>query len=180
MEAARLRRRIRIVLALFIAGTLLSALSALPLAWELGRLQQSVGPGTIAGEQFPELARWVDLLQRGVADMGEKYPFIFYGTDWLAFGIALVALAFLGPLRDPVRNAWVLQWGMLACLLVFPVALIAGPLRGIPWFHRVLDCSFAVFGFIPLWLCWIWTKRLAALQRPGAAPAPPGSPPPAG
>jgi hypothetical protein len=38
----------------------------------------------------------------------------------------------LGPLRHPVRNIWVVQFGMIACLGVIPLTLIAGPIRGTP------------------------------------------------
>ena len=34
-----------------------------------------------------------------------------------------------------------------------PWALVFGSLRGIPFFWRLVDCSFGVFGFLPLWLC---------------------------
>jgi len=76
-----------------------------------------------------------------------------YGTDWLAFAHLVIAVAFWGPLKDPVRNIWVIEFGMIACVLVIPLALIAGPIRGIPFFWQLVDCSFGVFGIIPLWLC---------------------------
>jgi hypothetical protein len=57
-----------------------------------------------------------------------------YGTDWLAFAHLVIAIAFLGPLKDPVRNIWVVEFGMIACLLVIPLALICGPIRGIPFY----------------------------------------------
>jgi hypothetical protein len=75
-----------------------------------------------------------------------------YGTDWLAFAHIVIAVAFIGPLRDPVRNIWVIEFGMIACALVIPLALIFGPLRGIPFFWRLIDCSFGIIGFVPLWL----------------------------
>jgi len=34
-----------------------------------------------------------------------------------------------------------------------PWALVFGPLRGIPFFWRLIDCSFGVVGIVPLWLC---------------------------
>ncbi len=67
--------------------------------------------------------------------------------------VIVIAVAFVGPLRDPVRNLWVVEFGMIACVLVVPLALICGPLRGIPFFWRLIDCSFGVLGIIPLWLC---------------------------
>ena len=32
---------------------------------------------------------------------------------------------------------------MIACFALIPLALICGPIRGIPWFWRVIDCSLA-------------------------------------
>jgi hypothetical protein len=93
------------------------------------------------------------------------YPFIAYGTDWLAFGHIAIAVAFLGPLRDPVKNLWVVEFAMIACILVIPWALIFGPLRGIPFLWRLLDCSFGVFGIIPLWLARNDIRRLAVLEN---------------
>jgi hypothetical protein len=34
--------------------------------------------------------------------------------------------------RDPVRNVWVVEMGMIACALVLPVALGLGQVRHIP------------------------------------------------
>jgi len=72
-----------------------------------------------------------------------------YGTDWLAFGHLVIATAFIGPLRDPVRNKWIIDWGLIACVGVLPLALICGPLRGIPFYWRLIDCSFGFVGAIP-------------------------------
>jgi hypothetical protein len=40
------------------------------------------------------------------------------------------------------------------------LALIAGPVRGIPFYWRMIDCSFGIFGTIPLWLCLGDIRRL--------------------
>ena len=52
--------------------------------------------------------------------------------------------AVIGPLRDPVRNVWVIQWAMIACVAVTPLALIAGSVRGIPfgWMLVELDLHY--------------------------------------
>ncbi|MGC2162938.1 MAG: hypothetical protein WA634_13565 [Silvibacterium sp.] len=76
-----------------------------------------------------------------------------YGTDWLAFAHLAIAIAFIGPYIDPVRNKWVITFGLIACGGVIPLALIAGHIRGIPLAWRLIDCSFGVFGSIPLLLC---------------------------
>ncbi len=43
---------------------------------------------------------------------------------------------------------------------VIPLALICGPIRGIPFYWRLIDCSFGVVGFVPLWVCQRHTLRL--------------------
>jgi len=57
-------------------------------------------------------------------------------------------------LKDPVKNIWVIQFGTISCVIVFPLTLIAGPIRGIPFYWQLIDCSFAVFGFLLLYLCY--------------------------
>ena len=73
-------------------------------------------------------------------------------------------LSGLGPLRDPVRNIWVIEFGMIACLMVIPFALIMGPIRGIPPYWRLIDCSFGVVGIVPLFICWKAIKKLEGLN----------------
>jgi hypothetical protein len=88
-----------------------------------------------------------------VANMNKEYPFLAYGYDWLAFAHFLLAILFIGPLREPVKNRWVIEFGMIACLLIVPFAFIAGHYRNIPVGWRVIDCSFGVIGLIPLSIC---------------------------
>ena len=146
--------RIRIWLALFIAGLVLSGLTAFPLERETAILNRifHVAPVPPAGGEAP-LQTWLRRVHDGIAVTNRNYPFMAYGTDWLAFAHLVIAIAFLGPLRDPVRNKWVLVFGVIACAGVLPLAFIAGPLRGIPVFWRCIDSCFGVFGAIPLLLC---------------------------
>ena len=146
-RADLLRRRIRWWLSLFLVGLVLSGVTAIPLAWELDTLGHLIGTGDDG------LTHWIGRVRDGLHDTYARYPFIAYGTDWLAFGHLMIAVAFVGPLRDPVRNRWVLTFGMIACVCVVPWALAFGPLRGIPFFWRLIDCSFGVVGIVPLWLC---------------------------
>jgi hypothetical protein len=80
----------------------------------------------------PALVQWVQRVHAALYDTDRRYPFLAYGTDWLAFAHLAIAVAFIGPLRDPVRNKWVLVFGTIACIGVVPLALIAGAVRGIP------------------------------------------------
>ncbi len=99
------------------------------------------------------IIRWVTRVHDALEDTGKRYPFLAYGTDWLAFAHLVLAIVFIGPWRDPIRNKWVFQFGVIACASVITLALIAGPIRGIPFPWRLIDCSFGVFGAIPLLIC---------------------------
>lgn len=60
------------------------------------------------------LSHWVDTVYKGVNEVNTNYPFIAYGTDWLAFAHLVLAVLFIGIIKDPV-NVWVLQFGLIAC-----------------------------------------------------------------
>lgn len=158
-------RYARLLLGLFVAALVLSGLTAFPLVWELRVLTSWFGEGTAIGTAFPGLAHWLSYVRDGLETTGRDYPFLAYGTDWLAFAHLVIALAFWGPLRDPVRNIWVVEWGMIACVLVIPLALVCGPLRGIPLYWQLLDCSFGLGGLIPLTLAHNLIRRVGAAER---------------
>ena len=166
-----LRRRVRLLTLFFIAGLVISGATAIPLEWELNLLAKPSGatgaPGTGAA---PGLAGWILKVRDALQDTNARYPFMAYGTDWLAFGHLMIAVAFIGALRDTVRNVWLFTFGMIACVLVVPYAFIFGGLRGIPVYWRLIDCSFGVFGIIPVWCCRQWTgeiERLGQTTEPG-------------
>jgi len=98
----------------------------------------------------PALNSWLVRVWLALSDTNVRYPFLAYGTDWLAFGHLVIAVAFIGPWIDPVRNKWFISFGLIACAGVLPLALIAGAIRDIPFYWRLIDCSFGVFGCIPL------------------------------
>ena len=160
-EAARLLRAIRTWLALFIGALVLSGLTAFPLQSELALLVKWTGADAIepvAGS----MNWWLRMVRDGLADSYAKYPWLGYGTDWLAFAHLAIAVFFLGPLRDPVRNVWIVKSGLVACAGVVVLALICGPIRGIPVYWRLIDCSFGVIGALPLWQVLRLTRRLEA------------------
>lgn len=174
-EACRLERRERLLLTLFIVGLVLSGLTAVPIQTGMPWLQEIAGEGSWMGARWPILGTWISHVHRGVAEVGREQPFLFYGTDWLAFGHIAIAVFFLGPLRDPVRNLWVIHAGMIACVLVVPWALVLGPIRGIPFFWQLIDCSFGVVGIVPLYLASRYARRIVELdahhaQRPHTHP----------
>jgi hypothetical protein len=154
-------RKIRIWLALFIAGLVLSGLTAFPLEYETATLNRILGvPPTPPPGTESALNAWLRRVHQGVANTNRDYPFMAYGTDWLAFGHLVIAVAFFGPFVDPVRNKWVLVFGIIACIGVLPLALIAGPIRGIPFYWRLIDCSFGIVGVVPLLICLRYVRQL--------------------
>lgn len=159
-ERAQLLRQIRLWLGLFIAGLILSGITAFPLEWELGLLARWLDADLSAPES--SLRWWIARVHQALTETGRAHSFLAYGTDWLAFGHIVIALFFIGPWIDPVRNAWVLKVGLVACAGVIPLALICGPIRGIPFYWRLIDCSFGVFGAVPLLISLKLSKRLAA------------------
>ncbi|MFD7644720.1 hypothetical protein ACFV4P_29200 [Kitasatospora sp. NPDC059795] len=148
-DTALVQRRIRRWLWLFIVCLVLSGLTAFPLQTETSLLVKFMDATGLA-DALPALDAWVLRVGDGVADGYGSHPFLAYGTDWLAFAHLVIAAAFWGPLKDPVRNVWVIRWAMIACGGIVPLALICGPLRGIPLFWQFVDMSFGVFGLIPL------------------------------
>jgi hypothetical protein len=144
-------RRCRSAIAIFIVGLVISGLTAFPLSAEMNLLARLVQPGGAFHAWSPAaLEHWLVLVRDGLADTYARYPWIGYGTDWLAFGHVIIALFFVPAWRDPLRNQSVLRIGLVACGLVVPLALIAGEVRGIPFYWRLIDCSFGVIGAVPL------------------------------
>ncbi len=161
-----LLRRIKVLTWIFIIGLFISGVTAIPLVTELNWMVKVSNAAELsASASAPAWAVWLVKVQRALVDVTSEYPFLAYGTDWLAFGHFAIAIAFIGALRDPVRNRWLFTFGMIACVLVIPHAFIFGAIRGIPIWWRLVDCSFGVFGFIPLWFCWKWSGDLEA-SRP--------------
>jgi hypothetical protein len=152
------RTRVKFWLWIFMVGLVLSGITAFPLETELRWFSNFIHADADAGTSG--FAAWIVRVRDGLIDTNAKYPFLAYGTDWLAFAHLVIAVAFIGPLRDPVRNVWVIQFGMIACAMVIGLAMIAGPIRGIPFGWRIIDCSFGLFGIVPLAICYREIKRL--------------------
>jgi hypothetical protein len=161
-----LLKRIRLLLLLFLVGLVVSGATAIPLETELKLLARIVGDS--AGAPRSGFAGWVLKVRDALIDTNDRYPFIAYGTDWLAFAHFVIAIAFIGPWRDPVKNVWVVEFGMIACALVVPFALVMGSIREIPLGWRLIDCSFGIFGIIPLWFCRRLIQQLAAANPTGS------------
>ncbi len=152
----RLLTKIRLLIVFFMVALVLSGVTAFPVETELRWLlsHPSIVPS------FAE--KWLQEVYVALVETNSKYPMLAYGYDWLAFAHIVIALFFIGPLKDPIKNIWVIEWGILSCIAVIPLAFIAGPIRHIPLFHILIDCSFGVIGIFPLWVCRKWIKQLEA------------------
>ena len=152
-----LKKQIRVLIILFIFGLVISGITAFPIETLLHFL-------TDHSNQFPDsVSNWIHSVYIAINNTNLNYPYLAYGTDWLAFAHIVIAVAFIGPLKDPIRNIWVIEFGMIACLMVFPLAFIAGSIREIPLYWQFIDCSFGVIGFIPLYVSHKKIKHLEKL-----------------
>ena len=155
----RLIKQVRIIIAFFVLALVVSGISAFPIESELQFAVKHISV-------FPKfLQAWLTEVYTAVKTTNSEFPFLSYGTDWLAFAHIVIAVAFIGPFMDPVKNIWVVIFGMIACVSIIPLALIAGYIRGIPFYWQVIDCSFGVFGIVPLMICYRKINQLAKIQQ---------------
>ena len=156
-------RPIRLWTALFMLGLVLSGLTAIPIVTTFRLAAEYLGSDFRGGGTVPAFAAtWLQRVNQGVILAEHDAPYLYYGTDWLAFGHVAIAVAFIGAYRDPIRNRWLYTFGMIACIMLVPWALWFGYVRGIPIWWRIIDCSFGAFGFLPLWFC---HQRTGQLER---------------
>ena len=115
-------RRFRVVLGLFIFALVVSGITAFPLQRELDALTAARGldraAAADAGNSFDH---WILTVRDGLRESYTRHPWLAYGTDWLAFAHIVIAVFFIGPLVDPVRNVWVLRAGSYRLLARYPV-----------------------------------------------------------
>lgn len=149
---------IRNWLKVFMAALFVSGLTAMPVEQEL----------TYIVNHFPfegSIKGWLEGVLIGIQHTSKDYPFLFYGYDWLAFAHFVLAILFIGPFRDPVKNKWVIEFGIIACILIIPFAMIAGHFRGMPFWWRLIDCSFGIIGLFPLIICLKNIKKLETEEK---------------
>ena len=156
-STGKLRKEIRAWILFFIIALLLSGITAFAVETEL-RWLCSWWPG-----QQSAFYKWLYSCYQAIKDINERYPFLAYGYDWLAFAHIVIAISFIGPLKDPVKNIWIIEFGCIACIAIIPLAFIAGHIRQIPFYWQLIDCSFGIIGIIPLLVCHKKIKQLEKL-----------------
>ena len=131
---------------------------------EITWLDHMFGPDTSMNGLFPALSTWIHHLAEGINDTYTRYPFIAYCMDWLAMAQLGFIVMFIGAYKNPTKNLWVIQAGMIVCLLHIATAFLSGLSRGIPWFWQLLDSSFGIIGFVILYCVYRYTLRLKWLN----------------
>lgn len=150
------------MLGIVVFGLLVSGVTVWPAVSEL-----KLAVGLIWGDGEPSgvLHGFVLKAIEGVESVEAEYPFMLYAHDWLAFAHIVLAILFAGVIRDPARNVWVVQCGLIMCVLVPVLAGICIPIRGLPlrWFW--IDFSFAPAAGIPLWIALRDIRRAEAESK---------------
>ena len=141
--------RAKVMLGIVVFGLLVSAITIWPVEAELKTLV-----GILWGQSEPTGVFHKFILQviDALESIEANYSFMLYGYDWLAYAHIVLAILFAGAIRDPVRNVWIVQCGLIMCALIPVLAGICIPIRGLPlrWFW--LDFAFAHGAGLPLWI----------------------------
>ena len=150
MNTTRALTHARIWLILFSTALIGSGLTAIFAREGLQLLSPLFSQGSILHTLWPSMSEWLSLVYQAVEELYDKYPFLAYGYDWLAFGHFIISIPFLMAVRDPLRHSWVITYGISACLAVLPFAIIFGAIREIPLFWRGVDTLFGIGGLAVL------------------------------
>ncbi|MFN8287063.1 MAG: hypothetical protein U0V74_09940 [Chitinophagales bacterium] len=154
----QLKKQVQAIMLFFMIALVISGATAMPVQTELEWYFRHFSAQTTLGQLLATVLTAVNEVQ-------QRYPFLLYGNDWLAFAHFVIAVAFIGVLKNPVRNSWLIQFGLIACAMVIPFALVMGGIRGLPLWWRCIDCSFGIIGAIPLLLCYTRIKKMEALLQ---------------
>jgi hypothetical protein len=146
-------KKLKRMVLFFILALIVSGITAIPLEEQLNTVLPYMN-------KITTIKSWLLKVQIGIISVRKNYPFLFYGYDWLAFAHFLFGILFIGVYKNPVKNKWIIEFGLIACMLIIPFALCFGYIRGIPFWWRLIDCSFGVFGFTTLQYCYTKIKIL--------------------
>lgn len=142
-------KRAQYMLGIVAFGLFVSGVTVWPAVPEL-KFAVQLAWGNSPPEAGSTLHSFVLQAIEGLERTEATYPFLLYAHDWLAFAHIMLAILFAGAIKDPVRNKWIVQCGLIMCALVPLLAGICIPLRGIPccWFW--IDAAFAPAAALPL------------------------------
>ena len=166
-NTTRSELHIKLLCLFVIVGLVLSGVTAFPLLAELNLVSSWLvgGDGSLAPDQYTGFRHWVLRVREGFEDTYAHYPFMGYGTDWLAFAHISIAMFFIPVYLNARKYIGNIYVGIITSVLVIPIAMICGQIRGIPIYWRLIDSSFGVVCAVPLiWILMI-LKRTEASDR---------------
>ena len=103
-----------------IVGLVSSGLTAFALETELRWLTGFLGIAEDAeASRSSGFEWWLVTVRAALIETNARYPFLAYGTDWLAFAHLVIAVFFVGVLLDPRRNEWIVVGGLTASSVRF-------------------------------------------------------------
>jgi hypothetical protein len=147
------------MMAIVAFGLFVSGVTIWPVIWEL-----KTAVKVVWGDTTPTLAihKFVLTAIDGIQEIQREQPFMIYAADWLAFALIVLSILFVGAMKDPVRNIWVVKFGLLCCFLSPILAIICIPIRQMPlsWFW--CDFIFTPLAALPLWIAWRDLKKAEA------------------
>jgi hypothetical protein len=89
------------------AGLFLSGVTAFPLQtelhWVLSILET---PPVRRIAEATHLLPWIACVHHALSATNAQYPFLAYGTDWLAFAHLVLAVLFIGTYRDNTADRY--------------------------------------------------------------------------
>ncbi len=155
-------KRAKFMLAAVVFGLFVSGVTVWPIVAEL-----KAGVSMVWGDAEPtgELHAFVVNTIEGLKTAETDCPFLLYGFDWLVFAHLMLAIMFAGAIKDPVRNKWIVQCGLIICALIPVLATVCIPIRGLPLIWILIDTAFAPAAALPLWIALRDIKRAEAEQK---------------
>ena len=93
-----LEKRIRIMISFFITGLVISGITAFPIETEIRLFDTYFLNSIFLKNHLPSIHSFLVFVSKGVHETAKNYPFIFYGTDWLAFAHIVIGTAFINAI----------------------------------------------------------------------------------
>src|SRR4051812_44515646 len=107
-----LLRKYRLSLGVFVVGLILSGITAFPLLLEMRFVAARLDiVSSVPPSEYQGLRHWIAWVLQALETNHQRFPFLAYGTDWLAFGHLSIAVFFLRPFAKPLESDWVLRCG---------------------------------------------------------------------